>query len=302
MAIPDYQTLMLPALKLGATGEVQIKDAYQLLSDEFNLTPEEREHMLPSGTMTTMRNRVTWAVSYLVQAKLLHRPKRGFFTVTERGKEVLTNAPGVIDIQFLEQYPEFIEFRNKKKSGDNSTVNVDTDETSTPEERIDSAYSEISVTLKDELLSKVQEGTPTFFERLIVNLLVSMGYGGSVANAGRHVGKSGDEGIDGVITEDKLGLDIIYVQAKKYAPGNTVSRSDIQKFAGSLMGKGANKGVFVTTSTFSSGALEYAERVPQRLILIDGVRLASLMLEHNVGVRPNRSIELKKIDEDFFIE
>lgn len=302
MAIPDYQTLMLPALKLGATGEVQIKDAYQLLSDEFNLTPEEREHMLPSGTMTTMRNRVTWAVSFLVQAKLLHRPKRGFFTVTERGKEVLTNAPGVIDIQFLEQYPEFIEFRNKKKSGDNSTVNVDTDETSTPEERIDSAYSEISVTLKDELLSKVQEGTPTFFERLIVNLLVSMGYGGSVANAGRHVGKSGDEGIDGVITEDKLGLDIIYVQAKKYAPGNTVSRSDIQKFAGSLMGKGANKGVFVTTSTFSSGALEYAERVPQRLILIDGVRLASLMLEHNVGVRPNRSIELKKIDEDFFIE
>ena len=302
MAIPDFQTLMLPALKLGATGEIQIKDAIEFLSDEFQLTPEEREHLLPSGTMTTMRNRVTWAISYLVQAKLLHRPKRGYFTVTERGKEVLANPPAKIDIKFLEQYPEFLEFRTKKKSPSTLSEMAPADESSTPEERIDTAYTEINVALKDELLAKVLEASPTFFEKLIVDLLLAMGYGGASSEAGRHIGKSGDGGIDGVIDEDKLGLDIIYLQAKRYAPENTVGRPEIQKFAGSLIGKGANKGVFVTTSSFSGHAREYARNVPQRIILIDGEKLMSLMLEHNVGVRVNREIELKRIDEDFFVE
>lgn len=293
---------MLPALKLGATGEIQLKDAIETLADEFHLTPEERDHLLPSGNMTTIRNRVAWAVSYLVQAKLLQRPKRGYFTVSERGKQVLTNPPAKIDIKFLEQYPEFLEFRSKKKSPDTPSVTVDSDESATPEERIDTAYTEITAALKDELLDKVLEASPTFFEKLIVKLLVSMGYGGSSSEAGKHIGKSGDDGVDGVIDEDKLGLDIIYIQAKRFAPENTVSRPDIQKFAGSLMGKGASKGVFVTTSSFSKQAIEYVERVPQRLILIDGERLVSLMIENNVGVRVNRAVELKKIDEDFFME
>ena len=302
MAIPDFQTLMLPALKLGAAGEIQLKDAIEILSEEFHLTPEERDHLLPSGNMTTMRNRVAWAVSYLVQAKLLQRPKRGFFTVSERGKEVLNNPPAKIDIKYLEQYPEFLEFRNKKKSTEAPSVNLELDESATPEERIDTAYTEITVALKDELLEKVLEASPAFFEKLIVKLLVSMGYGGSSSEAGRHIGKSGDGGIDGVIDEDKLGLDIIYIQAKRYAMENTVGRPEIQKFAGSLIGMGANKGVFVTTSSFSGHAHQYANNVPQRIILIDGEKLTSLMLEHNVGVRVNREIELKKIDEDFFME
>lgn len=302
MAIPDFQTLMLPTLKLGATGEIQLKDSIEILSNEFGLTQEERDHLLPSGTMTTIRNRVAWAVSYLVQAKLLYRPKRGYFTVSDRGKEVLSAPPEKIDIKFLEQYPEFLEFRKKKKSPSTPSITNEDHTPETPEEGIDTAYTEITAALKDELLSKVLESSPEFFEHLIVNLLVSMGYGGSYEQAGEHLGKSGDGGVDGVINEDKLGLDLIYVQAKRYAPDNSIGRPAVQAFAGSLIGFGANKGVFVTTSTFSSHAYEYASGVPQRIILIDGENLTSLMLEHNVGVRVNRTIELKKIDEDFFIE
>lgn len=300
MAIPDFQTLMLPALRLGATGEIRLKDSIDILSDEFKLTPEEREHMLPSGNVTTMRNRVAWSVTHLVQAKLLHRPQRGYFTITERGQAVLANPPDRITIGFLEQYPEFVAFRNKKKTTDESVTPEE--ESTTPEERIDSAYTEITVALKDEILSKVLDASPEFFEKLIVKLLIGMGYGGSSVDAGRHLGKSGDGGVDGVIDEDKLGLDIIYIQAKRYAPDNKIGRPEIQKFAGTLIGMGANKGVFVTTSCFSSHAYEYAKNVPQRIILIDGERLTSLMLEHNVGVRVSRGIELKKIDEDFFLE
>ncbi len=299
VSIPDFQTLMLSALKLGATGEIRLKDSIDVLSDEFKLTAEDREQMLPSGNMTTMRNRVAWAITHLVQAKLLHRPQRGYFTITERGQSVLANPPERITISFLEQYPEFVAFRNKKKTEELPETQ---DESATPEERIDSAYTEITVALKDEILSKVLDASPEFFEKLIVKLLLAMGYGGSSADAGRHLGKSGDGGVDGVIDEDKLGLDIIYIQAKRYAPDNIVGRPEIQKFAGTLIGMGANKGVFVTTSGFTGHAYEYARTVPQRIILIDGERLTSLMLEHNVGVRVSRAVEIKKIDEDFFLE
>lgn len=302
MSIPDFQTLMLPALKLSATGNVKLKEALEYLSNEFCLTPEEREHLLPSGNMTTMRNRVAWAVSYLFQAKLIQRPQRGFFTITERGKQVLTSPPSNINIKFLEQYPEFLEFRYKKKPSKSSTDFNEDPAPETPEEEIDNAYSEITAALKDELLSKVLECSPEFFERTIIGLLVAMGYGGSYEQAGMHLGKSGDGGVDGVINEDKLGLDLIYVQAKRYSPDNSIGRPAIQTFAGSLIGFGANKGVFVTTSSFSKQAREFAHGIPQRIILIDGEMLTTLMLENNVGVRVQRSIDLKRIDEDFFIE
>ncbi len=253
--------------------------------------------------MATIRNRVHWAITYLIKAGLLTRPKRGYFTITERGKKVLAENPDKISNKFLEQFPEFLAFKNKKKADDESSgTSTDDASSATPEERIDAAYSEITTEIKSEILAKVLDGSPEFFEKLIVNLLVAMGYGGSSFEAGQHLGGSGDEGIDGVINEDTLGLDLIYIQAKRYAPGNTIGRPEIQKFAGSLIGKGANKGVFVTTSAFSHQADEYAETVPQRIILIDGERLATLMLEHNVGVRILQSIDLKRIDEDFFTE
>jgi len=300
--IPDFQTVMLPALKLGNTGEIQLKDSIKLLSDEFKLTPEERGHMIPSGGVSTIHNRIAWAVTYLVQAKLLNRPQRGFFTITNRGKNVLENPPERITLKFLEQFPEFIEFKNRKKSAEQSTISLEVEDSTTPEERIDSAYTEITSAIKDELLSKIMEESPMFFEKLIVKLLVGMGYGGSSDEAGKHIGQAGDGGVDGVIDEDKLGLDIIYIQAKRYAQENKIGRPEIQKFAGTLIGVGANKGVFVTTSSFSGNALEYAKNVPQRIILINGEKLTSLMLEHNVGVRINRTVQLKKIDEDFFLE
>ncbi len=304
MPIPDYQTLMLPTLKLGATGEIQLREGITALSNEFNLTDEEREHLLPSGTMTTIRNRVAWSVSYLVKAGLLKRPKRGFFTITERGQSVLSNPPEKITAKFLKQYPEFIEFigkKNEKTVSDDDATN-DSDSSKTPEERIGLAYQEITADIKSELLSKILDSSPAFFETLIVNLLVAMGYGGSSVEAGKHLGKTGDGGIDGVIKEDKLGLDMIYVQAKRYNPENSIGRPAIQGFAGSLIGFGANKGVFVTTSSFSKHAHEYVDSVPQRIILIDGEKLTSLMMENNVGVRLHQSVELKRIDEDFFMD
>lgn len=305
MAIPDFQSLMLPVLKIGATGEVKARDAVDLIASQFNLTEEERDEKLPSGTDTYISNRTLWSVTYLVKAGLLVRPKRGYFTITDKGKEVLSSNPPTINVKFLKQFPEFVEFHTAKKpktAAGGTAADLEDDETETPEERIGTAYGELLADLRSEVLNRVLHASPEFFEKLMVSLLVSMGYGGSINDAGQHVGKSGDEGVDGVINEDKLGLDIIYVQAKRYATDNTIGRPEIQKFAGSLIGKGATKGVFVTTSTFSKQAVEYAERVPQRIILIDGNKLTRLMVENNVGVRLDRAVELKRVDEDFFIE
>lgn len=304
MSIPDFQTLFLPVLKLSSTGEIHSKDAVSKLSDEFNLTEDERQTTVPSGSMTLMKNRVVWATTYLVKAGLVVRPQRGYFTATDRGKEVLSEHPEKINVKFLRQFPEFETFRTlkKPKESDSSVVQTDDVVLATPEERIGVAYEEITDEIKSELLSKVLQSSPAFFEKLIVKLLVAMGYGGSSEDAGKHIGKSGDEGVDGVIDEDQLGLDIIYIQGKRYAPENTIGRPEIQKFAGSLMGLGSNNGVFFTTSSFSTHAYDYAQNVTQRIILVDGEKLTSLMLEHNVGVRANQTIELKKIDEDFFME
>lgn len=303
MAIPDYESLMLPMLKYGNEGVISFKEAVDKASNDFNLSDEEREETIPSGPEPIIKNRTGWAITYLVKAKLLQRPKRAHFTITDKGKEVLAKNPDTINRKFLEQFPEFIVFLNKKKEKKPSTSQDQTElSLATPEERIGVAYDEITSEIKSELLSKVLDSSPEFFEQLIVKLLVAMGYGGSVEQAGTHLGKSGDGGVDGVINEDKLGLDLIYIQAKRYAPENSIGRPEIQKFAGSLIGMGANKGVFVTTSSFSNHAHEYADNVPQRIILIDGEKLTSLMLEYSVGVRVNQTIDMKRIDEDFFLE
>lgn len=304
MAIPDYQTLMLPVLKEASTGVVKNRDAVSKISDDFGLTEEEREAHLPSGIGTYISNRLNWSITYLVKAGLIERPIRGHFTITDRGSAVLAQNPDRIDNKFLSQYPEFIEFQQKKKANTPTTKDTVSDQDSdiTPEERIATAYQEISSDIKSQLLDKVLELSPEFFEKLIVKLLIGMGYGGSTLEAGRHLGKSGDGGIDGVINEDKLGLDSIYIQAKRYAPDNSIGRPEIQKFVGSLMGESASKGVFVTTSSYSAHAIQYVETVPQKIILIDGDKLTDLMFEYNVGVREHQKVEIKKIDEDFFLE
>lgn len=306
MPIPDYQTLMLPVLKYAADGhEHKFSDAVESLADDFSLTPEERKELLPSGSQPLFRNRVGWAKSYLKQAGLLTTQRRGFFSITSRGTELLSTGVEYISSQLLEQYPEFLDFKNRKKEGvgkKESVASCNTtpcaDSTQTPEDVLASAYDHLRKTLERELLTTIKEASPDFFERLVVDLLVGMGYGGNRRDAGKALGKSGDEGIDGIINEDKLGLDVIYIQAKRWE--GVVGRPEIQKFAGALQGKRAKKGVFITTSAFTKGAEDYASLIETRIILIDGERLASLMVDYNVGVSTVGKYEVKKIDSDYF--
>lgn len=262
--------------------------------------------MLPSGRQRLLHNRIHWAKFYLSKAGLLAIPRRGVFVATEDGKRLLATVPIRIDIAVLERYPAFADFYRggSNPSADNmqsATTSVVPSE-ATPEEQIDAAYGALHAAIKAEVLQRVLMQSPAFFERVIVDLLVGMGYGGSHERAALRLGKSGDNGVDGVIDEDRLGLDRIYIQAKRYAPHVCVGRPEIQGFVGSLVGLGATKGVFVTTSTFSSPAIEYVRHLPQRVILIDGERLAELLVEHDVGVRVSRTIALKRVDEDFFDE
>lgn len=303
MAIPTYQTLMLPVLKMAADGEEhKFSQAVEALADQFNLSTEERSELLPSGSQAVFNNRVGWARSYLKQAGLLASPKRGFFTITQTGKELLAKYPEKIDISILEQYPEFIEFKNRKKdkSENEAQVEIATEQESTltPEDALASAYKQLRSALESEVLSSVKEASPSFFERLVVDLLVKMGYGGSRQDAGKALGKSGDGGIDGIINEDRLGLDVIYIQAKRWE--GSVGRPEIQKFAGALQGQRARKGVFITTSFFTKEAIEYASLIESKIILIDGEHLSRLMAEHNVGVSTVGQYEVKKLDSDYF--
>lgn len=303
MAIPDYQTLMLPVLKLAADGsEHKFSQAVEQLADEFELTTEERNELLPSGSQAVFNNRVGWARSYLKQAGLLASSKRGFFNITEKGKELLATNPPKVDISVLEQYPEFIEFKNRKKekSGSESQAEEQTEQESaqTPEDALASAYKKLRSALETEVITSVKEASPSFFERLVVDLLVKMGYGGNRQDAGKALGKSGDGGIDGIINEDRLGLDVIYIQAKRWE--GSVGRPEIQKFAGALQGQRARKGVFITTSYFTKEAIEYAALIESKIILIDGEHLSNLMVEHNVGVSTVGQYEVKKLDSDYF--
>lgn len=304
MPIPDYQTLMLPVLRLASDQqEHKFSDTVQSLATEFSLTDEEKNELLPSGSQAVFNNRVGWARSYLKQAGLLAAPKRGYFKITEQGIRLLAEKPKNINVSLLERYPEFQKFRNRKKDQsktNDAIVSVEMVVSETPEDALASAYRSLRKNLEDEILSSVKESSPSFFERLVVDLLVKMGYGGNRQDAGRALGKSGDGGIDGIINEDRLGLDVIYIQAKRW--DGPVGRPEIQKFAGALQGQRARKGVFITTSNFTKEALEYVSMIESKIILIDGERLASLMAEHNVGVSVVGQYEVKKIDSDYFDE
>ena len=297
---------MLPVLQVAAIGETRVPMAAEKIANQLGLTEEEREELLPSGKQRILHNRIHWAKFYMSKAGLIESPKRGVFIATEKGHSLLATNPASIDVELLKSYPAFQTFysnegRDEAESApDNLLLKPATE--ATPEEQIDAAHATINEALKADLLARILEQTPTFFEALIVDLLLAMGYGGSHENAALRLGKSGDGGIDGVIDEDRLGLDRIYVQAKRYAVDSPIGRPAIQGFVGSLVGLGASKGGFVTTSSFSQHATEYANALQQRVILIDGDELAQLMIEFDVGVRVSRTLQVKRIDDDFFRE
>jgi restriction system protein len=305
MAIPDYQSLMLPLLKLVEDKkEHKYRDLIESLASEFKITDDERKELLASGNQAIFDNRVGWAKTYLKKAGLLESPKRATFVITSSGLETLKKNLNNIDAKYLRQFPTFLEFQNASRTeneteDENKEVSINGQ---TPEENLDIAYQRIRKSLASELINKVVELSPSFFERLVVELLVKMGYGGSIKDAGKAIGKSGDEGIDGTIKEDKLGLDIIYIQAKRWKPGNVIGRPELQKFVGALAGQGAKKGIFITTSNFTREALEYTPRNETKIVLIDGEQLAQLMIDYNLGCTPQQTYEIKKIDSDYFDE
>ncbi|BCX16999.1 MAG: restriction endonuclease [Geminicoccaceae bacterium] len=302
MPIPDFQTLMLPVLRACADGQ---EHATAELGNEmaalFQLSDVERTQVLPSGTTTVIASRTHWAITYMAQAGLLRRSRRGFVRVTERGREVLARAPERIDNDFLVQFPEFVAFRLRSRH-ERPAEDTESGLEQIPEERIRAAAAELEAALRSELLERLRRTEPVFFERAVVQLLVAMGYGSERGGTAAAIGGSGDGGIDGLIDQDPLGLDRVYVQAKRYAADNPVSSPAILQFSGALAQRGATRGVFITTSRFTDDALRTAERLPQRIVLIDGDRLAQLMIRHDVGVRIAETLHIKKIDEDFFLE
>lgn len=301
MAIPDYQTVMLPLLQFLQDGEEhRLSDVVNAMASHFELNEDERKALLPSGKSTVIRNRTGWARTYMKKAGLIESTKWGVFRITERGLKVLSEKPSRIDVKFLERFPEFVEFRKIRKKEDSPAEKPSQESEETPEEALESAHERLRGDLEVEILDQVKAASPEFFERLVVELLVRMGYGGSLRDAGQAVGRSGDGGIDGIIKEDRLGLDAIYLQAKRWE--NNVGRPEIQKFAGALQGHRARKGVFLTTAHFSKEAREYAGMIESKIVLVDGEELASLMIDHNVGVSTVGSYEVKKLDTDYFSE
>ncbi|MDJ1174672.1 restriction endonuclease [Roseofilum capinflatum] len=310
MAIPDFQAILLPLLKLaGDQKRHSMQEAIQYLANTFQLTNEERKELLPSGKQAVFDNRVGWARTYLKKAGLLESPARSFFQITNRGVDLLQTNPSKINTAFLKKYPEFRKFQmgnpSKDKSASDNDANLSISEgegqgsnQQTPEEILEYSYQELRSALAQELLEKVKSCSPSFFERLVVELLVKMGYGGSIKEAGRAMGKTGDEGIDGMIKEDRLGLDRIYIQAKRWQ--DSVGRPEIQKFVGALAGQGANKGIFITTSRFTEQAKTYSPKNDTKVVLIDGAELAEYMIDFDLGVSTVSEYKLKKIDTDYF--
>ena len=307
MPVPGHQTFMRPLLEILTDGQEHVvRETRGQLADRFGLTDADRQELIPSGGQRLLDNRVGWAKTYLLKAGLLESPRRGVVRITPRGRAALaTSEP--IDNRFLRQFPEFVEFFRGSADEEVGVPTVATQETiqppvaeTTPEELIETGFRQVQKALASDLLDRVKACSPAFFEHLVVELLVKMGYGGSLTDAGKAIGKSGDHGIDGIIKEDRLGLDVIYLQAKKWE--NTIGRPDIQQFAGALQGQRARKGVFITTSTFSSEARQYATAIDTRIVLIDGSELARLMITHGVGVTPVAVYELKRVDSDYFSE
>jgi len=305
LPVPDYETLMLPVLKLFGSGAVSnVGDCIPHLRHEFSISDDEANELIPSGRITVLQSRAHWARTYLSKAGLLTSPKRNAHQITERGRQLLAENPVRINNKDLDRYDDFALWRTPATKGRSEPDGEDRalaiDDRQTPEDAIEAAAAILDSALSDELLSLLLEVTPQRFERIILDLLAAMGYGGGRIESGSMTPITGDGGIDGVINEDALGLDAVYIQAKRYAPGNKVSRPDIQRFIGSLTGEGATKGVFVTTSDFSREAREYIQKVQHRVVLIDGRRLASLMIDHEVGVRARRTVVVRSIDEDYF--
>jgi restriction system protein len=301
MAIPDYQSIMLPLLECASDKqEHSLREAIEKLTHHFKLTDEELKQLLPSGQQAIFDNRVGWARTYMKKAKLLESTRRGYLKITERGLSVLKDKPSHINVAFLDKFEEFKEFRALKKYKTDETSIIEQNQSSTPAEIFENSYQALKETLANDLIAQIKSSPPSLFEKIVVELLVKMGYGGSRKDAGKAIGKSGDEGIDGIIKEDRLGLDIIYIQAKRWE--NTVSRPEIQKFAGALQGQRAKKGIFITTSDFSREATEYASRIESKIVLIDGEQLTQLMIDHNIGVNTVSSYEIKRIDSDYFVE
>jgi restriction system protein len=296
---------MLPVLRQAASGEVRIGEVVERLADEFHLTLAERSRLLPSGRQTTFANRVHWAKSHLGKAGLIEMTRRAHFRITDRGREVLAHPPERIDIRFLSQFEEFRAFKEGQDDDAETPTPADlsasADPSLTPDEVMRAASRQLEAALASELLQRVMAGTPAFFESLVVRLLFAMGYGGTVNDLDKAlIGKSGDGGVDGVIDQDPLGLDRIYVQAKRYADGNSIGAGAVRDFFGSLDRFKASKGLFVTTSTFSTSARETADLLSKRIVLVDGTQLARLMIRHGVGCRVEETLTIKKLDEEFF--
>lgn len=308
MPIPDYQSVMLPLLQLGADGaEHRTKDAIAQLAKDFGLTEQEMAQPTPSGKDLVFSNRYGWARTYLKKAGLIRYTAWGKFQITDAGRSLLESQPAKIDISVLKRYPEFLKWYAPAKSEDEDEPDAVAEpeaevEKETPEELMESTHLKLRKHLESELLAKVMNSSPEYFERLVVNLLTKIGYGGSLADAGRAIGQSHDGGIDGVIKEDRLGLDLIYLQAKRWADNSTVGAPEVQKFVGALAGKKARRGVFLTTSKFSRDALNYAAALENNVVLIDGTQLAGLMFEFGLGVTTVNTYDVKRIDNDFFDE
>lgn len=305
--IPDYQTLMRPVLERAVDGEVRIGEVIDRLARNLRLSPEELARMLPSGKQTMFANRVHWAKAYLLKAGLVESTRRGFFRITDRGREALADRGTDINNKYLSRFAEFQAFTKHIQEPDGAPAprasrgaaeTVEANET--PDEALRGAHAAITAALGVDLLERVRQAPPAFFERLIVELLIAMGYGGSAEEAGRALGQSGDDGVDGVIDQDPLGVDQVYVQAKRYAEGNNVGAGAVRDFYGALSLKKAHKGIFVTTSAFSPQAIETARGLGSRIVLMDGAQLARLMIRYNVGCRDEEVLHVKKIDEDFF--
>ena len=311
MPVPDFQSLMLPTLKaLSGSVEIRISEVRKRVAAAEGLTAEQLEELLPSGRQSVFTNRVSWAMTYMERAGLTARTRRGVFQLTEEGKQLLARAPSRVDMNLLSTYPAYVRWKTSEKTpttgGDATPVlpfgQLDTAEKSmdTPEEALDRAAGQLRNALEAEMLDRVRDAEPAFLERVVVDLLIAMGYGGGNTSMGQVTGKSGDGGIDGTIREDALGLEEVYLQAKKYAPGNSVGEGDLRNFAGAIDAAGTTKGVFVTTSSFTRAARNYLSRSPKRIVLIDGEELARLMVKHDIGVRAKMTLEVKQIDEDYF--
>jgi restriction system protein len=306
MPVPDFQSFMLPMLKITADGsEHPMADLRERLSREMGLSPEDLQERLPSGMQTKYQNRVAWSAVYLYRAGVLDRPRRGVFQITDRERNLLAEKLEKITIRLLCRFSEFKDFRERRPDSPDDVplkpISPEIDTVQTPEERLEFSFQDLQNSLANEVLDAVKRASPEFFEQLVVKLLVAMGYGGSIQDAGRAVGKAGDEGVDGIIKEDKLGLDVVYIQARKWTD-TVVGRPAVQAFAGSLEGHRARKGVMITTSTFSQDARDYVQRIEKKIVLLDGKELAKLMIEHNVGVTVAAVYSLKKLDHDFFDE